>query len=297
MNRLKPVELKDKGWIEPLLESGPRETLEYNFTTIFIWRSIYNFRAARIGGHLVLCSGAKKPSFLYPCGSGDIAPVLEEIISACRKEGIPPAFHSVSPRARAEIEALYPGQFSFTPVRDAADYIYEAESLRTLKGKKLSSKRNHINRFVEAHPDWKYEPITRENIDEVYRMNLELCNLADCQNEPSLQEEACAVKQAFRHFFDLGLDGGLLRTGDGIVAFSMGDRLNDDTYLVHIEKAFASVQGAYPMINQQFVLHNCGGYQLIDREDDAGDAGLRKAKLSYRPAVLAEKVLARYRGE
>lgn len=297
MFELKPVELKDREWIEPLLEAGPRESLEYNFTTIFIWRSIYNFRAARVGGHLVLCSDTKKPSFLYPCGSGDVGPVLDAILDWCREAGIPAVFHSVSPRARAELEALYPGQFVFTPMCAAADYIYEAESLRTLKGKKLSSKRNHINRFVEAHPDWKYEPITRENIDEVYRMNLEWCSLVDCQNEPSLREEACAVKQAFRHFFDLQLDGGLIRTAEGIVAFSMGDRLNEDTYLVHIEKAFASVQGAYPMINQQFVLHNCDGYRFVDREDDAGDAGLRKAKLSYRPAQLAEKVLACYQGE
>lgn len=297
MTQFRPVELQDRDWINSLLSYGPRETLEYNFTTIFLWRSIYHFKAARMGDFVVILSDSARPSFLYPCGKGEVRPVLEAILELCRREGRPAVFHSVSPRAKAELEALYPGQFEFVPARDSADYIYDAESLRSLKGKKLSAKRNHINRFVEAHPEWQYEPLTRENLEEAYQMNLKWCSMVDCQSEPGLRDEACAVRQAFRHFFDLRLDGGLLRTRDGVVAFSMGDRLNEQTYLVHIEKAFASVQGAYPMINQQFVLHNCKGYQYVDREDDAGDEGLRKAKLSYRPAVLAEKYLAKYIAE
>ena len=127
-------------------------------------------------------------------------------------------------------------------------------------------------------------------------MNLKWCAAADCKNDPGLQEESCAVKQAFRYFFDLGLDGGLLRAQDEVVAFSMGDRLNEQTYLVHIEKAFADINGAYPMLNKHFVLAHTQGYQYVDREDDAGDEGLRKAKLSYRPAIIAEKYRATYSG-
>lgn len=296
MLQLREVQIEDKAWFDALVEGCPHNTLEYNFTTTFIWRKIFKLKIAERDDFLVLFSDSEKPSFLYPYGKGDRKPVLDEIMAHCKEVGIVPAFHSVSPIAKEELESLYPGKFTFTESRDGADYIYDRESLATLKGKKLSSKRNHINRFVEAYPDWTYERITKENIDEVYDMNVKWCKLADCKNEPSLQEEACAVKQAFGHFFDLKLDGGLLRAGDKIVAYSMGDRLNEQTYLVHIEKAYADVQGAYPMINKQFVLNNMEGYLYVDREDDAGDEGLRKAKLSYRPAILSEKYYAKYTG-
>ena len=296
MLQMKEVQICDKARVDALLEGCPHNTLEYNFTSTFIWRNIYNFRIVENPNWFILFSDSKRPSFLYPYGKGDIKPVLDELIAYCKEKGITPSFHSVSPIAREELETLYPGQFAFTLIRDAGDYIYERESLATLRGKKLSAKRNHINRFLESYPNWKYERITKENIEEVYQMNLKWCATVDCKNDPGLQEEACAVKQAFRYFFDLKLDGGLLRAEDDIVAFSMGDRLNDTTYLVHIEKAFADINGAYPMINKQFVLKNTEGYQYVDREDDAGDEGLRKAKLSYRPAIISEKYFAQYTG-
>lgn len=296
MLQLRDVQLEDKAWFDALVEGCPHNTLEYNFTSTFIWRKIFKMKIAQRDDFLVLFSDSEKPSFLYPYGKGETKPILDEILAHCKEAGIVAAFHSVSPLAKEELETLYPGKFAFTLSRDGADYIYDRESLATLKGKKLSAKRNHINRFLEAYPDWSYECITKENIDEVYAMNAKWCKLADCKNEPSLQEEACAVKQAFGHFFDLKLDGGVLRAGGEIVAYSMGDRLNAQTYLVHIEKAYADVQGAYPMINKQFVLNNTEGYLYVDREDDAGDEGLRKAKLSYRPAILSEKYYAKYIG-
>ena len=95
------------------------------------------------------------------------------------------------------------------------------------------------------------------------------------------------------HFFDEGLKGGLICTKEeGIVAYSIGAPLSSDTFIVHIEKAFAEVQGAYPIINQEFVRHNCMDYKYVNREDDVGDEGLRKAKLSYKPAILLEKYTA-----
>lgn len=296
MLQLRKVRLEDKSWADEVLEGCRYNTLEYNFTSTFIWRDIYNFYIAQESDWFILFSDTKKPSFLYPYGKGDTASVLEKIIEFCKHRGIAASFHGVSAEAKEQLEMLYPGKFLYTLVRSEADYIYERESLATLRGKKLSAKRNHINRFIEEYPNWRYERITRDNIEEVYRMNKKWCAAAECKNAPGLREEACAVKQAFKYFFDLKLDGGALRAGDDIVAFSMGDRLNDTTYLVHIEKAFADINGAYPMINKQFVLNNTEGYIYIDREDDTGDEGLRKSKLSYRPVSVAEKYFAVYKG-
>ena len=92
------------------------------------------------------------------------------------------------------------------------------------------------------------------------------------------------------------VSGGALRADGKIIAFSIGDMLNDEIFLVHFEKAYAEIQGAYPMINQQFVLHNCMGHKYVDREEDAGVEGLRKAKLSYDPLRLVDKYAAILKG-
>ena len=83
--------------------------------------------------------------------------------------------------------------------------------------------------------------------------------------------------------------GGCIRVNGEIVAFCIGEAVCEDTFVVHVEKAFADVEGAYPMINQQFVQHECMEYEYVNREEDTGAEGLRKAKLSYRPAFLVEK--------
>ena len=145
---------------------------------------------------------------------------------------------------------------------------------------------------MENNPDWTYEPVTEENMNAVRRMNLEWNLASDDKQDELLSGEYCAVEQAMRHFGDLGLSGGLIRVGGRAVAFAIGDPLSDDTFLVHFEKAFADVQGAYQIINREFVKHNCEGYAFVDREEDAGVEGLRKAKLSYDPLRLVEKYAA-----
>lgn len=297
MLKFRELTIEDKAWFDDMLSGCSYGILEYNFTTVFIWRKMTNLRIADTQDCIILSTGAERPSFLYPYGKCSGIEAVERIVAHCRENGIVPRLHSVMPCMRKELEEAYPGKWTYTLNRDAGDYIYETESLMTLKGKKLSSKRNHINRFEQAYPDWSYEKITKENIDEAYDMNLKWCSLMDCQNAPGLREEACAVKIAFKNFFDLKLDGGLLRANGKVVAFSMGERLDDNTYLVHIEKAFADVNGAYPMINKQFVINNASGYKYVNREDDAGDEGLRRAKLSYRPAIIAEKYNAEYIGD
>ncbi len=284
--------LKDKPLADTALKSGACPTLEYNFTVQFIWKTIFHTKICVQDGFFFSMSGKEKTSFLFPEGSGDLKVALEEIDAYAKANAIPLRFHSLSVAHKEALEKFYPGRFEFKHVRDAGDYIYDAESLRTLKGKKLAAKRNHINRFLENHPDWRYEAITAENMHEVEEMNALWCEMADCENDKGLQEEICSVRSALKNFDALGLHGGLIRVDGRVVAFTIGEPLNKSTYLVHIEKAFYDIQGAYPMINQQFILNNADGFSFINREDDAGDEGLRKAKLSYRPVEIAEKYVA-----
>ncbi len=205
--------------------------------------------------------------------------------------------HLVQQQEFVLLEQWYPGRFQIAYDRDSADYVYETEKLTTLAGKKLHGKRNHINKFKENYPGWVYEPVGAGNVEECFQMALKWREEAECEQDEEKRAEMCVTLNALRLFEELGLKGGLLRAepeGE-VLAFTIGEPLNPDTFVVHIEKAFAGIQGAYPMINQQFVIHEAQGYQYVNREEDTGAEGLRKAKLSYRPVFLVEKGMVSYK--
>lgn len=280
--------------MDQALQSGHRGALEYNFTSNFIWREIYKLQAARFKDRLVIMSDPENPSFIFPTGTGSVNDVIIALDTYTKSKEVPLIFNTVLNEDRAKIEEAFPGKFLFEPDRDVYDYIYESKRLISLSGKKLSAKRNHINRFKENHPNWQYEAITRDNIDEAHQMSQEWCRMAGCIDNEGLFDESCAVEQAFKYYFDLELKGGLLRDGQGkVIAFTIGEPQNNDTFLIHIEKAFHEIQGSYQMINQLFAAENTQQYTYINREDDAGDKGLRRAKLSYYPDFLVEKSSAK----
>ena len=278
------------------LKAGHRGSLEYSFTSNFLWREVYKLHVARYGDYVIVMSDPDDPSFIFPLGAGPLLPVLQALMAYTKARGIPLNFNTLLEEDKARLEALFPGQFEVKEIRNAFDYIYETQRLANLPGKKLSSKRNNINKFMMENRDWSFEAITRDNIDDARAMSLEWCKRAGCTDNPSLFEESCAVEQAFLHFFDLGLEGGLLRIAGKAVAFSMGDALNEDVYLTHIEKAFDEIPGVYQMINQQFVQRFAMDYKFVNREDDTGDEGLRRAKMSYDPVYLVAKYTARQIG-
>ncbi len=286
------ITMDDKQWIDPLLKLGSRDCLEYNFTTAFVWRNSYHHHIARMDDYFLLRANPVNPLYMFPAGQGPLEPVIHALADDAKALGFPLVFNTVLPEAKETLETLFPGKFAFANDRDGADYIYETHALASLTGKKYSAKRNHINRFLENNPGWQYEPMGPDNFDDVRKMNTIWCMQNGCVGDMAISDEYCAVESAIRHFDELGLTGGLIRTQAGVVAFSIGDPLNEDTFLVHFEKAFSDVQGAYQMINQQFVQHNCMQYSFINREEDAGVTGLRRAKLSYNPVRLVDKYLA-----
>lgn len=162
--------------------------------------------------------------------------------------------------------------------------------LTTLAGKKLHGKRGHIHRFEENH-DWRYESLGPDNWQACLQMNQIWKRKRADKWDPDMEEEFQVVNQALQHYDKLGMVGGVLWADREVVAFTMGESLGGDTLAVHFEKAFPEIQGAYPMINQQFVKHECQQYRYINREDDAGAEGLRKAKMSYVPDILLEKYM------
>lgn len=264
---------------------------EFTFANNFLWAPFYEIRYAVVEDMLVFLSDEAHMSVSCPLGKGDLKKTVDVLMEYFKEQGVPFKMHLVSPSQFEKLEELYPGRFQVEYDRDSADYVYESEKLITLAGKKLHGKRNHINRFKENYPDWSYEKITDENVEECMAMAQEWKEQNGCLEKDEKHNEFCVTMNALKNMKQLELQGGLIRAGGRVVAFSIGEPCGEDMFVVHIEKAFADIQGAYPMINQQFVKNEAADYKYINREEDTGEEGLRKAKLSYYPAFLMEKGL------
>ena len=284
--------LSDKQRADAIFHATDYRSSDYCFGNLFIWRKKSGIKIAFHKGFVIVRFEIKcKTMYLYPAGIGDRAEALRDMEQDARQNGKPFIMASINPVMRIELDLLFPGKFDYAPNRNSYDYVYNMEDMRDLSGKKYHSKRNHITRF-KATGDWCYEDINAANIQDCAEMNDQWCIENGCNQEQGLRDEYCAVKQAIVSFDALGLLGGLLRLYGKVVAFTIGERLCLDTFDVHIEKAFSRVEGAYPTINNEFISHNCGSYRYINREEDTGDVGLRKAKLSYQPAILLQKDIA-----
>lgn len=297
MLEFRPIMLSDQDWISNKLAETNYRGCEYTFANNYIWKDIYHTEWAKAGEAYVTRNGTgRNIRYSYPAGRIVDAAIIEEMIADAREREIPFKMRGIVKEQMEWLEGVFPGRFLFAPDRDESDYIYQVDKLSSLSGKKLHGKRNHIARFKD-NADWSYEKIVPDNLEECFRMTKIWCRKYGCAKSEALRGELCAVEEAFRHYAALKLEGGLIRREGGVVAYSIGEPLSQDTYVVHIEKAFHDIQGAYPMINQQFVLHNCQDYIYVNREEDTGDEGLRKAKLSYYPDILLDKYTAVLRNE
>ena len=286
----KRPELEDKEIISSYFEKAQSRSCERTIVTVSLWSRHDKVQYAIIEDTLVFRDSGKNLSFTYPAGEPEnVKKALEFLMEYCKEKDVPFILYNVTPHMFAQLDKWYPKKFFIEYNRDLADYVYETEKLASLAGKKLHGKRNHINKFKALYPDWSYEPLNDDNVEDCFQMALKWRNKNGCEDDPEKNAEMCVTLNSLRLYKELGLKGGVLKADGKIVAFTVGEPVSDDTFVVHIEKAFAEVDGAYPMINQQFVQHECMEYEYVNREEDTGAEGLRKAKLSYRPAFLEEK--------
>ena len=278
--------LADRAWVHEILYSANRKGCEYSFCNLLLWISPIG-KIARMGDFL-LCrlEFSGKTCYFFPAGQGN----LTEAMDALREDAGEKPFllRGVTEEDKAILETLYPEKFTFTPLRNTFDYLYPVEKLATLAGKKLQSKRNHINRFMENYPNWQVVEITRENLHLCKELSEQWYAL---RPDEDFEGEKSALFTALEHREELGFEGILLFDGEKPVAFSMGNRITEEMFDVNFEKAFAHVQGAYPMVNREFarrVMEKYPGVRFLNREDDMGWEGLRKAKESYYPDLLTK---------
>lgn len=285
-----PLKPEDKALFDSYLYNCGRRGCEYSFANLFLWG---RQKAAVHQGNLAFfCQFNRRSVYLFPVGQ-NIKPTIDAIISDAFKRGIPCRLTGLTAKDRENLESWYPGQFYFQPDRDSYDYIYSIDALAELKGKKLQRKRNHCNRFHLLHPGCVTAPVTEENTPRILQM-LEQWYAQRKEADPTanFHLEQVAIEKALRYRKELAMEGIVLLDKGNILAMTLGSRLSEDTFDVHFEKAAEGFDGAYSVINREFARYLKEKYpqvKWLNREDDMGLEGLRKAKLSYCPELLLEK--------
>ena len=294
----KDIELKDKLLIDQYFQARPYENSEFTFTNLFIWRHSYHFQYAIIQDHLCIMGKYRN---LYPFIFSPLSletenyelvfPILEEHLSG---NGWPVILKSVSEKHKSEMEALIPNNILFREDRSNHDYVYLTRDLIELRGKNFRQKRNHVNKFLKSYA-FAYEEMSEANLQECLRT--EQLWAAKRNGDKSVLEEEQAIREVMNHFQELQVTGGVLRVHDKVQAFAIGELQNPDMAVVHFEKANIEYNGSFNIINQAFTQNKWSHVTYINREEDMGIAGLRKAKESYHPVKMVKKYTGFYSGK
>lgn len=252
--------IEDKEWVDECFKYVNSFNCEYTFGNLFVWATAYRTQIARYE-NFIICRWGKAPDYKYslPIGKGNFKKAVEEIISDAKFFGIKPIIYGVTSYYKNLLDEYFPDKFDYTYDDGDFDYIYSVEKMASLSGKKYHGKRNHITNFKKNYPDWSF-------------------------------------LTAFENYDKLGFVGGILKVDGKAIAYTMGERHSEELFVTHFEKAPPEIQGAYPIINQEFTKNCLMDYQFVNREEDLGIEGLRKAKQSYNPEILLKKGAAAYNG-
>ena len=294
MIAFKPFRLEDKYIYERFLFDDGEHGCECSFANRYLWG---RQRAAILHDHMVMFSQFdRRGIYPYPLGHGDKRKVLDAIIADADERGIDCRITGLGADARQTLEEYYPGKFRFHCDRDSYDYVYNIDDLADLKGRRYQRKRNHYNRFRSTFPDHAVEPLRTDHLPRVKQM-IDQWYEAKLREKPDADYhmEQSAIEKALEHYQALGLEGLVLLNGKSVMAVTLGSRMAEDTFDVHFEKARSDVDGAYTAINCEFARYIRNKYpqiRFLNREEDMGLEGLRKAKESYLPHHMVEKCWA-----
>ncbi len=293
MIEFKDITVADKDIITSYTFNSDRKNCDLSFSNLCSWRFIYFTQYAVVDDFLLLRFWVETHVvYMMPIGHGDMAKMVDLLIEDAQQQKQNFCMLGISHFMKDDLETIFPNRFCFTEDRDYADYIYLRTDLSTLAGKKFQAKRNHINKFKNSYPNYSYAPITSDKIKECMELEAKWCRANDCDQHEGTGNERRALTYALEHFEELGLSGGILYVDNQIVAFTFGMPINHDMFGIHAEKADTDIEGAYAMINQMFAQSIPEQYIYINREEDLGIEGLRKAKLSYQPVLILEKYMA-----
>jgi hypothetical protein len=283
--------LNDKLLIDALLMKKQPQISELSFGSLFMWQDSEPVQLSRID-ETVLMQSSHEDGNLYllpPLGQKPLPEPLEvmkQVASVCDRRL--PLLYGIGPSEAERLEGL---GMEIEPCRNQWDYVYLTRDLAELPGDKYHAKRNLIARCLSRHR-CEYSEITPSMIDQCLQVETRWRRLRARDRVAGLDAESQAVKRLLEHYQDLGVFGGVICVDGTIEAFAIGERLNRETVVVHVEKANPEIKGLYQVINQWFCQKARLDFKFVNREQDLGIPGLRKAKLSYHPHHMVEKYVA-----
>lgn len=289
----RPITAADADLLRSFTTESKCMNCDLNVANLCSWQFLYHTEYAVVEGFLVLRFVADgHVTYMKPIGKGDLRHVLELLRADARSLGNTLRVACVCPCAQALMNESMPEAFTFEINRDKSDYLYLREKLVTLAGKKLQPKRNHVSKFKRTYPNYEYRPLTADLVPDCIRLGEEWCRTTDSGMQHAMEAEQHMIAYALQHIDELHIIGGTLFVEDKMVAFTFGARINAEAFDVCVEKADTTYEGAYAMINNEFVSRLPEDIVYINREEDLGLEGLRKAKLSYQPDLILDKMVA-----
>jgi hypothetical protein len=288
VDEFKPITLNDKELFDDFLAKDPPLTSELTFTNLFMWRICNDSLWKREGDCIlvILRPQGEQPFGVAPFGPGDKASALRKL------SGYLAEFSSEPRIARVDKNAVDryadPEDFLIIADRNNSDYVYLSEHLIDLPGNRFHKKKNHLNKFVKGY-EFEYRRLDENLVKSFMELQEDWCELKDCESSQDLADENVAVYEALKNYRGLNFRGGAILIDSKVEAFALGEQLNHNTAVIHIEKANPEIPGLYVAINQRFCAEEWSHLTYVNREQDLGVPGLRKAKKSYHPDHLVEK--------
>ncbi len=289
-DKFEPINLSNKDHFSRFLSGDPPVISELTFTNLFMWRDCYNtLWQMRKDCLLIIMRPHNEPIFaLPPVGPGDKVEAVDFLMTFLRKVSPEPRICRVS---EDFVEKYVDrNRFAVLEDRDNSDYVYLARDLAELAGNRFHKKKNHLNKFIKNY-QFEYRKLDTELVGRVLEMQDQWCELRDCLTNPNLLAEDRAVYEALINYESLDFTGGAILIDSKVEAFTLGERLNSDTAVIHIEKANPEIPGLYAAINRFFCEDALSNFTYVNREQDLGVEGLRKAKESYHPDHMVKKFI------
>ncbi len=288
----KDIEIDCKNILDKYFDLVDYEACEYCFTTLYMWKDLYNTKYYVEDDFAIVAGEYENKGFIIlPLAKKEnMNKAFDFIIKNFEKQHKQIHLKAINKEVVEYLQSVYGDRFEYIEERNNFDYIYDGESLRTLAGRKNQKKRNHLNSFVKEYGDRvEYKKLEESDFDECINLLKEWSK--DKEESIELDSEFKAIKRIFKNYEKLKdtLKISGIYIDSKLEAFSIGEMLNDNMAVIHVEKANADIRGLYPYINQQFLLNEFSDVEFVNREEDLGIEGLRKAKLSYHPVKFAEK--------
>jgi hypothetical protein len=295
--QFKPIEAKDIAKISQFYALRPNKTCDSVYLDCFIWKDYYHVKYAVSDGKALqfLMEKDGEPFSAMPmCREEDLPHYFQELKDYFNQVLKKPLRILLADENAVGYLKLDPELFEIKEQEDLKDYLYDAQAMRTLAGKKLHKKKNHLNSFLREYEGrYEYRILCCSDRDEVlYFLDKWWENKVEAAEfVRQLDYEVMGVHDILKNCSVLNVKMAGVFIDGKLKAFTIGTyNALEKMAVIHIEKADPNIKGLYQFINQQFLIHAYPEEMvLVNREDDVGMEGLRKAKMSYYPIAFARK--------